>query len=95
MNSTLSRTALKLHERLTGRHILARLEELNRTQWLTRDELLALQRDKLVSLVEYANRYVPYYQRVFKEVGFQPDDLRQDLAHLCKLPYPNQGHHSG
>jgi phenylacetate-CoA ligase len=86
MNSFLSRAALRLHERLIGRHILARLEELNRIQWLSRDELLKLQRDKLLRLVEYANQYVPYYQRVFKEVGFQPDDLRQDLAHLNKIP---------
>jgi phenylacetate-CoA ligase len=86
MNSSLNKAALKLHERLTGRHILSRLEELNRTQWLSRDELLALQRDKLISLLEYADRNVPYYQRVFKEVGFQPDDLRQDLTNLNKIP---------
>jgi len=86
MNSALSRAALKLHERITGRHILARLEELNRTQWLSRDELLALQRDKLIRLVEYANKYVPYYRRVFEEVDFQPDDLRKDLTNLNKIP---------
>ena len=62
------------------------MEELNRTQWLSRDELLALQRDKLLRLVEYADQFVPYYRRVFKEVGFQPDDLRQDMANLSKIP---------
>ena len=86
MNGALRPGSFNLHDRLTGRHILARLEELNRTQWLSRDELLALQRDKLLSLVEYADQYVPYYRRVFKEVGFQPDDLRQDLANLNKIP---------
>ncbi|NJD61028.1 MAG: hypothetical protein FIA98_16670 [Anaerolineae bacterium] len=74
MNRTLSLAALKLHERITGRHILARLEELNCTQWLSRDELEALQHDKLLRLVEYANQYIPYYQRIFKEIGFQPGD---------------------
>jgi phenylacetate-CoA ligase len=82
----LSRAALRLHEQLTGRRILARLEELNRTQWLKKDELLAHQREKLLQLVEYANQYVPYYRRIFKEVGFQPGDLRQDLDSLNKIP---------
>ena len=86
MNGTLSRAALTLHDRFTGRHILDRLDEMDRSQWLSRDELLALQREKLLSLVEYADKYVPYYRRVFKEVGFQPEDLRQDLAHLNKIP---------
>ena len=86
MNSALSRAALKLHDRITGRHILDRLEDLNRTQWLSRDELLAMQRDKLLRLVEYAYQFVPYYRRVFKEVGFQPGDLDQDLTQLGKLP---------
>ena len=86
MNSVLSRSVLILHDRITGRHILNRLEDLNRTQWLSRDELLALQRANLKRLLEYAYQYVPYYQRVFKEIGFQPGDLDQDLTLFGKLP---------
>lgn len=86
MKRSLSRSVLLLHERFTGRHIFARLENLNRTQWFSRDELLTLQHEKLFKLVEYANRYVPYYQHKFKEVGFQPDDLRHDIDNLTKIP---------
>ena len=86
MNSSLSRAALRLHEKLTGRRILERLEELNRTQWMSRDELLALQRDKLQRLVEYAYQYVPYYRRTFDGAGFHPEDLQKDLSYLLKLP---------
>lgn len=86
MNSSLSRAALRLHERLTGRRILERLEELNRTQWQSRDELAALQRTKLGRLVEYAYQYVPYYRRTFDEAGLRPDDVRKDPAQLSKLP---------
>ena len=86
MNSTLSRAALRVHERITGRHILARLEELNRTQWLSRDELNALQHTKLIHLLEYSYQYVPYYQRIFDEVGFRPDDAKRDLSKLNKIP---------
>jgi phenylacetate-CoA ligase len=86
MSKGLRHTILKLHQLFTGRQVLARLNELNRTQWLGRDELLTLQRDKLQQLVTYAYQHVPYYQRTFDQVGFHPDDLRKDLAALRKLP---------
>jgi phenylacetate-CoA ligase len=86
MYVTMRRKVLQLHERVTGRRILDRLDELNHTQWLNRDELQALQRAKLQRLVEYAYQYVPYYRRIFDEVGFMPSELRLDLAHLSKLP---------
>jgi phenylacetate-CoA ligase len=86
MNNRTSLYALKLHERLTNRHILTRLEELNQTQKLSQDELLTLQRDKLLSLVDYAMRYVPYYRRLFKQIDFHPDDLRRDLGNLNRIP---------
>jgi phenylacetate-CoA ligase len=65
MQSKFSRGMLLLHQRVTGRRILARLEELNRTQWLSREELNALQQAKLQRLLEYAYQYVPYYRRTF------------------------------
>lgn len=86
MNSSLNRLVLQLHERITNRHILSCLEELNHTQWLSCEELTALQRTKLINLLEYANRYVPYYQRTFEQVGFTPDDIRSDLSAIKKIP---------
>jgi phenylacetate-CoA ligase len=86
MSVSLRRGALKLYQIATGRRILARLDELNRTQWLGRDEVMALQRDKLQRLVEYAYQYVPYYRRIFDQAGFRPDDLHRDLEALRKLP---------
>ena len=86
MADLLRLAAFKAHELLTGRHLLARLQELNRTQWLDREELLTLQRKKLHSLLAYAYRYVPYYQRLFDQVNFKPDDVLADLTALHKLP---------
>jgi len=86
MNSSLSRAILKFHEKVTGRRILERLEELNRSQWYSRSQLRELQQEKLQRIVEYAYSHVPYYQRVFDQVGFHPNDLRQHPEAFSKLP---------
>jgi phenylacetate-CoA ligase len=59
---------------------------LNRTQWVSRDELNAMQHTKLLHLLEYAYHYVPYYRRTFDEVGFRPIDLQHDLTNINKIP---------
>jgi phenylacetate-CoA ligase len=90
MNGFLRRQVINLYQLSTGRHILARLDELNRTQWLSRGELLALQRDKLQRLLDYAYAYVPYYHRLFDQVGFKPPDLLADPAFFQKIPTLNK-----
>jgi phenylacetate-CoA ligase len=82
-----TRTILKAYQALTGRRILQRFDELERSQWLPREELLALQRAKLQTVVEYAYHKVPYYRESFKEAGFHPDDLRRDPSCFQKLPF--------
>jgi phenylacetate-CoA ligase len=86
MNSMLRRLTLQLHEKATGRRILSRLQELNRTQWMSGDELQALQQAKLQRVVDYAYQYVPYYRRLFDSLGFLPDDLRRNPDAILKLP---------
>jgi phenylacetate-CoA ligase len=90
MNAFIRRQVMKIYQLVTGRRILDRFDELNRTQWLGRDELLALQRDKLHKLLIYAYHYVPYYRRIFDQVGFQPDEVLTDLVSLRKLPLLNR-----
>lgn len=77
---------LRAHGLVTGRHVLKRLEELNRTQWLDEPALLALQQAKRQRVVEYAYQYVPYYRRLFDQVGLQPADLRHDPQSWFKIP---------
>jgi phenylacetate-CoA ligase len=78
--------ALQLYEKTTGRKILSRINELNQTQWLSNDGLLALQQKKLHMVIEYAYQFVPYYQRIFKQVGFHPTDLIKEPGCFSKLP---------
>lgn len=85
--SFLRQRVINLYEWVNGRHIMARLAELNRNQWLSRAELLALQQDKLHRLLKYAYTFVPYYHRLFDQVGFQPDDILTDPAAFQKIPF--------
>lgn len=85
--SFLRRQAINMYERFNGRHIMARLEELDRNQWLSREQLLARQKDKLYRVLKYAHTHVPYYQRVFDQVGFQPDDILTDPVSFQRIPF--------
>jgi phenylacetate-CoA ligase len=84
--SFLRRQAINLYEWVAGRHVMARLAELNRIQWQSREELIAYQQDKLHRLLKYAYTFVPYYRRSFDQVGFQPDDILIDPAAFQKIP---------
>jgi phenylacetate-CoA ligase len=86
INETFRRGVLNLHTAVTGRHILDCLDELNRTQWLSYDNLMDLQRYKQQRLLEYAYQYVPYYHRIFDNAGFHPNDMRDNPASFHKLP---------
>jgi len=82
----LRRQGLRLFDIATGHDIVHRFNELTQTQWLSADELHALQMRRLQSLLEYAYVHVPYYKRVFDEVGFRPDELERDPAGFQKVP---------
>ena len=62
------------------------LEEINQLQWLSRDELTYRQHQQLLDLLKYANTYIPYYQKLFKEIGFHPADFAADPANFTRLP---------
>lgn len=85
-NEFIQRSVLNLHALVTGRQILGCLDQLNRTQWLDKQTLLDLQIHKLQLLVDYAYRYVPYYHRIFDQVGLLPEDIRSDPLNLNRLP---------
>lgn len=86
MMKTLSkRIFIPLLEKRGGRSTLKRLTELEKSQWMSHEELKQLQEEKLRALIKHAYHNVPYYQRVFKEHGLEPEDIRT-TEDLEKLP---------
>ncbi|MDI6809243.1 MAG: hypothetical protein QME66_09715 [Candidatus Eisenbacteria bacterium] len=76
---------LPLVRSLQGKKELVFLKELEKSQFLTREELINLQFMKAKALLEHASRTVPYYGAVMKEAGFDPSRM-ESLDELAGLP---------
>lgn len=55
--------------------VFLRLKKLESNQWLSRQELKDLQWKKLMLLLEYVYKNVPYYTQLFNESGLKPCDI--------------------
>jgi phenylacetate-CoA ligase len=61
------------------------LRELEASQWLCRDALVAVQNERLAHLIRHCYEKVPYYRRVMEERGLVPADV-ECVDDLEKLP---------
>ena len=66
-------------------NIYTHLRMLRKTQWWTYSQLEQLQQKKLRALLEHAYENVPYYHKVFRELGLKPEDIKT-TNDLTKLP---------
>jgi phenylacetate-CoA ligase len=66
--------------------ILTYMAELDRLQWLPLEQILARQNQQRLALLEYARNYVPYYQKLFKQIGFEPGDFAANPAVWQQIP---------
>lgn len=71
------------------RPTLRHLASLERTQWASLDELVAIQEGALRPLLLHAYRHNPYYRERFEAAGISPEDVRtlEDLAALPILTH--------
>jgi phenylacetate-CoA ligase len=70
---------------LRGVPLGAALAELEETQWWDRDRLAALADRKLRELIRHCYDRMPAYQRLLRERGLGPDDVRT-MRDLPRLP---------
>ena len=59
---------------------------VDRIETASRDEITALQRERLAWSLRYAYDNVPHYNAAFTAAGVHPDDFRE-LADLAKFPF--------
>ena len=63
-----------------------RREDLDPIEIASRDEIAALQLDRMKWSLKHAYENVPFYRRKFDAAGVHPDDLKQ-LSDLSKFPF--------
>ncbi|PKN89224.1 MAG: hypothetical protein CVU51_01235 [Deltaproteobacteria bacterium HGW-Deltaproteobacteria-1] len=59
-----------------GDVIRQNLRELEHTQWISREELEAIQLKKIQNLVAYAYEHVPFYGKWYHQEGIHPQDIK-------------------
>jgi len=74
-----------LYKWATGYRVADDLARLEREQYLPREQLEALQLERLRAIVAHAATHVPYYRNLFRTIGFSPSDMRS-LDDLAALP---------
>jgi phenylacetate-CoA ligase len=67
--------------------ILRMRRSLQRTQWMSEEELRPWQAEKLRRIVRYAAAHVPYYRNLFEARGLRAEDIHcaDDLGRLPRL----------
>ncbi|NOX92739.1 MAG: phenylacetate--CoA ligase family protein [Gammaproteobacteria bacterium] len=82
----ISGAVFPLHELIKGHNTVSVRNWLERTQYLSRDDLLELQAKRLKTLIEQSVMYVPYYRNLFSDLDLVPGDI-QKIDDLAKLPF--------
>lgn len=57
-----------------------------KVEQMSREEMRALQLERLKKIVKYAYERVPFYKNKFDEIGLKPEDI-QTLEDINKIPY--------
>jgi phenylacetate-CoA ligase len=79
-----------LHERVKRHDSTARLRALEASQWWPRERLEQHRLERLREFLLTVSTTVPYYERLFREVGFVPRALAS-LSELARLPFLTKG----
>jgi len=68
-----------------GKQFKRMIDELEKSQWYSSQELKELQKEKLKIIIRHAFNNVPYYNRLFRKLNISPSDIK-DIEDLKKLP---------
>lgn len=75
-----------LHERLKGHATIARLRDLDGSQWWSAERLADAQANRLREFMTRIGSSVPYYRALFASLGLKPGDMRGE-ADLSRVPF--------
>jgi phenylacetate-CoA ligase len=83
--SIIAKAVLPVADRIRGTSALKKAKFLENSQWWETSQIKEYQLEKFRALISHAYLNVPYYNRVFKERGLQPSDIKE-LGDITKIP---------
>ncbi len=84
--SLISSVLFPLHERFKKHNSVEVRKEMESSQWWDEKFLKELQLSKLCRLLTYAQTHVPYYRKLFAEIGFKAENMRS-ITDLTRIPF--------
>ena len=75
-----------VHERLKKHTTVKVRNKLEKTQWLSNEELKALQIQRLSKLLQHAQQHVPYYRDLFAQLNLDCCNIHS-LDVLAQIPF--------
>jgi phenylacetate-CoA ligase len=75
----------KIQDFAKGTEILKTCSLLKESQYWEHDKLYTYQLNKIKYLIDYSIKYVPYYSKIFKELGLTSQDINS-LKDVGKIP---------
>lgn len=84
--SLISSVLFPLHERFKKHDSVEVRKEMESSQWWDEKLLKELQLSKLCQLLTHAQTHVPYYRKLFEEIGFKAENMRS-ITDLARIPF--------
>ncbi len=81
----ISKVFFPLHERIKKHDTVKVRREMESSQWWDEKHLKELQLSKLRQLLKHTQTHVPYYRKLFKEIGFEVENIHS-ISDLAQLP---------
>lgn len=78
-----------LHECLKKHDTVRIRKDMEKTQWLSGQQIKSLQLSRLKAFLMDVEQHVPYYQTLFKQLDFNPESINS-LEALTRLPLTNK-----
>ena len=75
-----------LHEKIKSHSTVQVRKAMERTQWLSADQIGELQVQRLKVFLDFVKNAVPYYREIFKSLDFSPQSITS-ISDLSRLPF--------
>ncbi len=84
--AVISAIVFPLHEKIKKHTTVTVRKNMEKSQWLSLDELKELQLGRLKQLLLFASKNVPYYKNMFNRLNFNPENINS-IQDIQQLPF--------